>query len=116
MPRGPAPAWRGRKEPLLDSYILASVSASPVNPDNGHYGELVYAGCETRERAEEIKRALFRAAKRQGYSVTAKVEKRLRTFRVRFTAIDKAAARRHVIEKYGTDRSLWPYNPRMRGT
>jgi len=114
MPRGPSPSWRQRKPPLLDSHILASVADGTVN-DEGQYSVLVYTGCETRERALEIKRALFRAAKRQGVSVTAKVEKHGKEFAVRFRAIDKATARKYVIERYGPDRSLWPYNPRKRG-
>lgn len=115
MPRGPAPGWRARKPPFLDSHILASAQAADMNPETGHYGELVYTGCKTRERAAEIKQALFRAAKRQGYSVTAEIEKKRGEFQVRFTAIDKKLARRYIIEKYGSDRSAWPYNPRRKG-
>lgn len=116
MPRGPAPGWRARKPPLLDAHILASVNAAEMNAENGFHGELLYTGCKTKERADEVKRALYRAAKRQGYSVTAKVEKHGAEFQVRFTAINKEAARRFVVEKYGPDRTAWPYNPRKRGT
>jgi hypothetical protein len=115
MPRGPAPAWKARKEPLLDDHVLASVSAAEMNAENGRYGELIYAGCPDEERALEIKRALFRAAKRQGYSISAHVEKAGQAYQVRFVAIDKLAARRYIVEKYGPDRTAWPYNPRQRG-
>lgn len=114
MPRGPAPAWRARKPPFLDSHILASVGDGSQN-EQGHYSELVYTGCATRERATEIKQALFRAAKRQNVSVTADIERSGKEWQVRFKAIDKATARKYVIERYGSDRTQWPYNPRKRG-
>ena len=82
--------------------------------EQGHYGELVYTGCKTRERATEIRRALFRAAKRLNYSMHAEIENRGREFQVRYHAIDKAHARRWLVQTYGTDRSAWPYNPRSR--
>jgi hypothetical protein len=114
MPRGKSAPWRVRKPPFLDSHILASVNAAPMNPETGHFGELVYTGCPTRERAAEVKRALFRAAKRLNYSVTADIERSSQGFAVRFTAIDKQAARRYMVQKYGTDRNAYPYNPRKR--
>jgi hypothetical protein len=86
-----------------------------MNPETGHYGELIYAGCATKERAAEIKQALYRAAKRQGFSLTTKIEKSGKEWDVRYTAIDKAVARRYVVERYGSDRAAWPYNPRKRG-
>jgi hypothetical protein len=115
MPRGPAPGWRARKPPFLDEHILASVNAAVMDEETGRYAELLYTGCTTQARAKEIQQALFRAAKRQGYSLTAKIEKSGKEYNVRFTAVSKAHARRYVIEKYGSDRSAWPYNPRKRG-
>lgn len=108
MPRGAAPAWRARKGPFLDDHILASTRAAEMNSETGFYGTLVYAGCESAERAKEIVRALHRAGKRQGYSVHAKVKKSGGKHDVHFTAIDKATARRYVVATYGSDRSAWP--------
>ena len=115
MARGPAPAWRARKPPFLDAEILASVSHCEMDTETGKYGTLVYAGCESGDRAKEIIRALHRAAQRQGYSVHCEVKKSGRIHDVHFVAIDKATARRYVVSKYGTDRNAWPYNPRRRG-
>lgn len=107
MARGPERPWRAQKGPLLDAHILASI----------YRGELVETGDQplTEEAALEIKRALYRAARRQGYSVTADVETDPATGRlqVRFRAMTKAEARAFVIAKYGPDRSKWPYNPRF---
>lgn len=117
MPRGPQPEYKRRKEPVLDDYLRASMSRANGTPDpeTGHYAELVYAGVETRERAEEIKRALFRSARHVKVSVTATVEPADDgTYRVRFKAIDKLFARRFILEKHGPDRSKWPYDPRRR--
>jgi hypothetical protein len=114
MPRGPARPWRALKQPVLDSHIAASINAKDMHPETGYYGELVYTGCKSEQRASEIKQALFRAAKRQGVSITAKVEKSGSEWQVRFTVINKAHARRFVVSKYGTDRNAWPYNPRRR--
>ena len=80
--------------------------------EQGHYAELVYTGCETRERAEEIKRSLYRCAKHLGVSMHAEVEQTAGGWQVRFKAIDKAAARAYILARYGTDRTRWPYNPR----
>ena len=48
VPRGPAPGWRARKQPVLDSHILAAVNAAGgVGKHNaGHYGELVIDGLD----------------------------------------------------------------------
>lgn len=118
MPRGAAPPWRARKEPILDSHLYASVTqANGVHhPETGHYATLVYAGCETRERAKEIVRALHRSGMHLGFSVSAKIIKAGNgTFNVEYRAIDKAMARKHVVDKYGPDRSKWPYDPRRKG-
>lgn len=114
MPRSGTPPWRKRREPILDHLLHASVAqvSGVYHPETGHYGELVYTGIETRERATEIKRALFRAGKHTGHSVSAKVEKNGDEYQVRFKAIDKNKAKEYVLQRYGTDRSKWPYSPR----
>lgn len=114
MARGPAPAWRARKGPFLDAEILASVNHQAMDEETGKYGTLVYAGCESPARAKEIKQALYRAAKRQGFSVHTEIKRSGGKHHVHFTAISKEHARRYVVQTYGTDRSAWPYNPRQR--
>lgn len=112
MPRAAAPEWRRRKEPVLDHLLIASVQqANGVHNEEGHYGELVYTGIETKIRANEIKRALFRAGKYTGHSVSAKVEKNGNQWLVRFKAIDKTMAKKYMLTKYGEDRTKWPYSP-----
>lgn len=112
MPRAGAPEWRRRKEPVLDHLLIASVSqVNGVHNAEGHYGELVYAGCESKTRADEIKRALYRAGKHTGHSVHAKVEKHGSEWQVRFKAIDKTMARKYMLSHYGDDRTKWPYSP-----
>ena len=97
---------------MLDHLILASVDqASGRYNEHGHYGELIYSGCDTRARAEEIKRALFRAGKHTGQSVSAKIEKTGDQWQVRFKAIDKTMARSYMLSHYGDDRTRWPYSP-----
>jgi hypothetical protein len=111
MPRGPSRQWRARKLPFTHEHIQASMQGG--RNEHGHYATLVYTGCETRERAEEIKRSLYRCGKQLGVSVHAEVEPAAAGgFQVRFKAIDKAAARAYVLQRYGNDRTRWPYNPR----
>jgi len=114
MPKAPAPAWRRRKEPILDHYVHASIEAvnGVCDPDTGHYGTLVYTGSETLDRAKEIKQALFRSAyymhshKIADVSMSADIKKQPGgTYNVTFRAINKAHARMHVLAKYGEDRS-----------
>jgi hypothetical protein len=112
MPRSGAPQWKKLKEPILDHLLHASVNqAGGKHNKEGHYAELVYAGCETKERALEIKRALFRAGKRTGHSVSAKVLRNGNVYDVHFKAIDKIHAKKYVMDHYGADRTKWPYSP-----
>lgn len=109
MPKGPGAPLRQRKQPLTDEYVLASV-AGGMDPE-GHYRELIYGGIEDAGRALEIKRSLYRCAKYLGYSMIADIELTADDkYQVRFHAIDKARARRHIAAKYPGGKGL-PYNP-----
>lgn len=111
MPRGPSPQWTQRKPPFTYEHIQTSV-AGGLDPQTGHYAELVYEGCETEERAQEIKRSLYRCAKHLGFSMRAEIESGAGDgYQVRFSAIDKAAARAYVRQRYGQN---MPYNPYAR--
>ena len=115
MPRGPERQWRAQKQPLTDHLIQSSVTGGLVDPQRGFYAERIYQGIENEERAVEIRRSLFRCAKRLGYSMSAHVERMPNSeFQIRFRAIDKRAARAFMVRTYGPDRTKWPYNPRMR--
>jgi len=111
MPRGPAPQWTAKKPPFTHDHVQASV-AGGLNAQTGHYAELLYQGCESEERAVEIKRSLYRCAKHLGFSMKAEVEPGAGSdWQVRFRAIDKATARAYVRKRYG---QKMPYNPYAR--
>jgi hypothetical protein len=110
MPKGPAPQWRARKQPLTDEHVQASV-AQGMNAE-GHYGVLVYGPIDDPARALEIKRSLYRCAKFLGYAMHADIEQRTDgKHQVRFKAIDKAKARAHIAQKYKDRPHELPYNP-----
>lgn len=124
MPRGPAPAWRRRKEPVLDTHVLASVQQSGGigrHNDAGHYATLWIRGLASREEADEWKRALHRSARYLDRTRAAPVGVSTRIHRVgngqyeiEFKAIDKTHARKYMLDTYGPDRSKWPYDPRRK--
>lgn len=126
MPRGPAPAWRARKEPVLDAHVLASVEQAgglgKHHPETGHYATLWIRGLTSREEAQEWSRALYRSAhylNRTGQaplSMSAKIHRNGESYSIEFRAVDKTMARAHVLARYGPDRSRWPYDPRRRGS
>ena len=109
MPKGPGSPIRPRKRPLTDDHIKASV-ARGMDPETGHYAELIYGGIETEERALEIKRSLYRCAKFLGYSMKADIEKTATGYQVRFKAIDKDKARAYTARQYKETGKI-AYNP-----
>jgi len=127
MPRGPAPSWRVRKEPVVDHYILASVNQAGGlgrhHPQTGHYGTLVINDLADAAEADEYRRALYRCAHYLNRTGTAPLsmsaDKPVRgingRYSITFRAVDKTLARQHVLQRYGADRSRWPYDPRRRG-
>jgi hypothetical protein len=120
MPRGAAPEWRRRKEPLTDHLIKASVDAVNGIPDGetGRYGTLTYTGMDSKERAQEIRKSLFRCAKYLGFSMHAKPPAKQAdgTYSIELTAISKKHAQAFVARTYGPDRSKWPYDPRRKNS
>lgn len=125
MPRGPGPRWRARKPPVLDDWLMTSVERAGGpgrhHPQTGHYAELVIACADVTE-AREYTRALYRSARHLhrwriadiGVSVD-RIKKRDGKWIVTFRAVDKTLAKNHVMQKYGKDRSRWPYDPNRRG-
>jgi hypothetical protein len=126
MPRGAAPEWRRRKPPVVDAWILASIQQAgglgKHHPETGHYATLKITGLKDREEAGEWSRALYRCAhflNRTGQaavSMSATIKRVSGGYEIEFRAVDKTMARKHVLEKYGADRSKWPYDPRRRGS
>jgi hypothetical protein len=137
VPRGPAPQWRARQPVMvqgahvataqeIDAYIMASVNGAgglgKHHPTTGHYATLYIRGLKDREEAEAWSRALYRCAHFLNRHRIAEVSMSVKIVRlkpsgyeIKFTAIDKTIARAHVMAKYGTDRSKWPYDPRRKG-
>jgi hypothetical protein len=116
MPRNTS--VRPLKQPILDDHVLASVNCTDgaYDTETGHYGEIRYVGCASRDRAKEIVQGLHRAAKRQEVSMAARIEsagvdEEPGTFTVIYSAVNKQHARAYVLAKYGSDRSKWPYSP-----
>ena len=128
MPRGPAPTWNKRMEPVLDDWIMASINQAggvgKHHPTTGHYATLRITGLTDQAQAAEYKKALHRCAfylHRHGkVSVSMHADRPVReidgTYSITFRAVDKTFAKAAVLARYGNDRSKWPYDPRRRNT
>jgi hypothetical protein len=118
--KGPPPQW-SRRDCRFDHLVAAAIA-------QGMGRELVYNGIESYERADEIRRGVYRCAKHRKVSVAAGpsgrtvtgdemgIHKDGKTYSLHYKVVDKKAARKAHIEKYGADRSQWPYDPRRRAT
>jgi hypothetical protein len=107
----------------MDDYIWASINATNGvhDPETGFYGTLVYAGCESRDRASQIEKALRRCAfymfhhKQADIGMHASIKnKHDGTYDVEFVAVKKAYTYKYLIDRYGSDKSRWPYDPTKR--
>lgn len=127
MPRGPAPQYTRRQEPIMDDYIWASINHAGGNydPDTGHYAHLVYSGIQSRARAEQIEDALYRCGRYMHRKKIADIGIKCYikpagngTWNVEYFAVNKAHTYKYLVERYGTDgeldRSKLPYDPRKR--
>jgi len=121
MPKGPPPAWN-RRDCSMDHLVVAAL-------DQGYGKVLVYNGIETEERAHDIRRGIYRCARHRGVSadagrsVTTSSDDEMGvrrapdgTYTLRFRLFDKRVARKSHIERNGTDRAQWSYNPRRGAT
>jgi hypothetical protein len=116
MPKGAPPAY-SQRDCRFDPLVVAGLA-------QGFGKVLVYGGIETEERAHEIRKGVYRCAKHRevtadaGRSVLASGDdmgvhrQPDGTFVLKFRLWSKRDARKRHIERYGTDRSRWPYNPR----
>ena len=122
MPRGPAPGWRARKQPVCDPHVLASVEQAngKYDPATGFYAWIVMR-LDPEDDAREWHNALRRAAVYLyskgiadiGIHVEQGSDAKGRY--LKYVAINKTHTHKYMIERYGTDRSKWPYDVHRRG-
>jgi hypothetical protein len=121
MSKGPPPEWR-RRDCSFDHLVKAAVEA-------GWGTVLVYKGIETIERAQEIRRGLYRCAKHreismEGGTVALAAEdeqmgirrQRDGTYTIKYRVWTKQQARKAHLARFGPDRSAWPYDPKRPAT
>ncbi len=120
MGKGPPPNW-SRRDCTFDHLVAAAIQQGP--------GKILkYTGVETADRAHEIRRGIYRCAGHRGLSAAAGpsgrivegdepgVHKHGSLYEVWYMIVDKRAARKRHLERYGPDRSQWPYDPKRRAT
>lgn len=120
MGKGPPPAW-SRRDCRFDHLVVAAL-------EQGYGKVLVYSGIETVERADDIRRGIYRCAKHRGITAEAGPSGRLvtgddmgvrktgKTYALHYRLWDKRQGRKALLERHGPDRGSWPYDPRRRAT
>jgi hypothetical protein len=122
MPKGAPPGW-SRRDCRFDHLVTAAI-------DKGFGRVLVYSGVESWQRADDIRKGIFRCAKHRGVSADAGpsrevtgqdpgimgIRKTGRTFELRYRLWSKRDARRAHLDRHGPDRGSWPYDPRRPAT
>ena len=110
-----------RTDCRFDHFVAAALS-------QGFGRELVLRDIETYERADEIRKGIYRCARHRKVSAEAGpsrvvtgrdemgIHKSGKTYTLRFRIHDKRDARRRHLERYGADRASWPYDPRRKAT
>jgi hypothetical protein len=119
--KGPPPQWN-RRDCRFDHLVGAAVA-------QGYGKTLRYTGIETLDRADEVRRGIYRCAKHRGISGDAGpariliadpaamgIRKSGDTFELWFRVWAKREGRKRHIRRYGPDRGSWPYNPRRPAT
>jgi hypothetical protein len=94
----------------------------------GYGKELVLSGIESFDRADDIRRGIYRCSRHRKISAEAGpnrvtdepgamgIHKTGKSYELRFRLWDKRSARKRHIERYGADRANWPYDPRRKAT
>jgi len=121
VPKGPPPGW-SRRDCSMDHLVVAALN-------KGLGQVLVYSGIESEERAHDIRRGIYRCARHRGVSADAGTStgaagddemgvRRAKdgTYTIRYRLFDKRVARKSHLQRNGTDRSSWAYNPRRKAT
>ena len=105
----------------FDHYVTAAIA-------QGYGKELVLAGVETYDRADDIRKGIYRCARHRKISAEAGpsrlvtgademgIHKDGKTYTLRYRVWDKRQARKRHLERYGPDRANWPYDPRRKAT
>jgi hypothetical protein len=105
----------------FDHFVTAALQ-------QGFGTELVLTGIESYERADDIRKGIYRCARHRKVSAEAGpsrtvtgdgemgIHKTGKTYTLRFKIQDKRAARKRHLERYGPDRAAWPYDPRRPAT
>lgn len=121
MPKGPPPQWN-RRDCRYDHLVQAAVDAG--------YGKmLVYSGIEDIDRAQDIRRGIYRCARHREIAAEAGTVALMDddtmmglsragdgTYTLRFRVWSKTQARKAHLQRHGSDRSAWPYDPRRPAT
>lgn len=96
--------------------------------EQGYGRELVLTDIATYERADDIRKGIYRCARHRKVSAEAGpsrvvdgaddmgIHKTGKTFKLRFRIHDKKSARKRHLERYGADRQNWPYDPKRKAT
>ena len=107
MPRGPARPWKAVAPHTQRAFPYINAAMA-----QGYDVELKITGVEDSEMLD-LRRGLFNAAKLSGVSVHVdKARQGDGTWTLTYAVHDKNRARAHILQKHGTDRQQWPYNPR----
>ena len=121
MAKGPPPQWK-RRDCRFDHLVAAAIA-------KGNGTVLKYTGVDDYDRAEEIRRGIYRCARHRNITADAGpagrvvsgademgVHKRGRGYEVWFRVFSKRAGRKAVLERHGAERANWPYDPRRPAT
>lgn len=120
MAKGPPPQW-SRRDCRFDHLVVAAMN-------KGYGTVLKYTGIDDYDRAHDIRRGIYRCAKHRGITAEAGpsgrtvtgdemgIHKNHGAYEVWYRVWDKKTARKRHLERYGADRSKWPYDPRRRAT
>lgn len=122
MGKGP---FRGSKLDCRFDHVVAAAI------QQGYGKVLVYSGLESYERADDIRKGVYRCTRHRGVTGDAGpsrllppgagpdemgIRKTGKTYELRFRVWDKRTGRKRHLERHGTDRASWPYDPRRRAT
>lgn len=120
MAKGPPPAWN-RRDCRFDHLVAAAVA-------KGYGVVLKYTGIEDYDRAEDIRRGIYRCAKHRSITADAGPSGRLvdgdemgvrkvrGKYELWYRVWTKRSGRKRHLERHGSDRSQWPYDPRRKAT
>lgn len=118
MPRGPS---KGAQR--MAPHTKAAMPFVKAAIEQGHDVEVLLNDLKTVEEAESYRKGIHNAAGILGFSAHTTAIKgdtgytfhqaEDGTFYFHFAVHKKTTGRKHVLEKHGTDRSQWPYNPRQ---